>query len=224
MFDKDVVHNCRELRWRSRHDRFRSCLSSLLETQGIFRRYNVNLRGAAVIKRYGDVLLEVCQKKAIAQGFIKDWKVLEAILQRDPKGWRLLTSPLLSISQKQACIEILFQKLSLSPVMQNLVKVLIQHQRLGFLKGIIHHWMERMDSQRGVVNVTVSTASVLKASEKNALEKELGALFKDKKITISPEMDPDILGGFILSWGQKRLDMSVASRLNRLSQHLQLES
>ena len=184
----------------------------------------MDLWGAPLVKRYGDVLAQVCQKKTLAQRLLQDWKTLEPLFQEDVKVWRFVASPLLTSSQKQAVFESLFEKLSLSDVMQRFLKVLIQNQRLHLLQDIMRYWTGQMESQGGAMNVRVTTAVPINVSEKNALKKELTTVFNDKKIRISSKVDSKLLGGFILSWRQKRFDASVATRLKRLSQQLQLES
>ena len=73
-----------------------------------------------------------------------------------------------------------------------------------------------MSAQRGEVVCEVITAKPLDADNKGKLESALKAFLKaGQSIQLTTKVDPTIIGGMIVSIGDKYVDMSVASKLKK---------
>lgn len=69
------------------------------------------------------------------------------------------------------------------------------------------------------MKVIVETAVALSAEQKT----EIASLLKKKGIaaTLEEKINPDILGGLRLNLGSKRIDLSLAGRLDQVKKQLQ---
>ncbi|MGL4426585.1 MAG: ATP synthase F1 subunit delta [Alphaproteobacteria bacterium] len=183
----------------------------------------MNFRSAPLIKRYANVLLELCENSDTRKAFEKDCQALGNVLQKDPEGWRFITSPLVSQAQKQRLLIELAKHLEFSKLMQGLLGLLVYHRRLPMLEAVMACFLERIASQADACNVRLITARALSEQETETLQ---GILHKTlrKQIQLVSEIQPDILGGLVLLWEQFRCDASVATGLKRLRQQLQVES
>jgi ATP synthase F1 delta subunit len=185
---------------------------------------DVNFRFAPFMKRYANVLLHICEDPDTCKALKKDWRLLEAVLHADPEGWRFLISPLLSRAQKQELLINLAKQLKLSPFMQRFLFLLVHHRRLALLKEVMASFLEKLAAQTGAYKVRLVTARALSKQEMEALHAVLQkTLHLPQQIQLVPEVQPDILGGVVLFWGQFQLDASVATGLQRLRQQLQVE-
>lgn len=80
-----------------------------------------------------------------------------------------------------------------------------------------------MAANRGEVVCEVTTAKPLDADSKGKLEATLKALVKaGQNIQLTTKVDPSIIGGMIVSVGDKYIDMSVSSKINKYTQLIKI--
>lgn len=79
-----------------------------------------------------------------------------------------------------------------------------------------------MAANRGEVVCEVITAKPLDADTKNKLESALkGFLKKGQTILLTAKVDPSIIGGMVVSIGDKYVDMSVVSKIKKYTDLIQ---
>lgn len=75
-----------------------------------------------------------------------------------------------------------------------------------------------MDTARGNVTVTVISAEPLKKPQSKDVETAVHSLVgKGKKVELTFQTDPSILGGLQIIVGDKVMDLSVAARVTQLN-------
>jgi F-type H+-transporting ATPase subunit delta len=98
---------------------------------------------------------------------------------------------------------------------RNLVRLLIERNRLGVLGELVESYDILTDRESGVVRADVTTAipvdEDLKTHITQALGKKLGAA-----VQTEVRQDPTILGGLIIRIGDRVIDDSIATRLQQL--------
>jgi F-type H+-transporting ATPase subunit delta len=72
-------------------------------------------------------------------------------------------------------------------------------------------------AQRGEVTARVVSAHQLGAEQLKALETKLKAR-EGRTVKLTTDVDPELLGGLVVTIGSKRIDGSIRSRLNSLAQ------
>jgi F-type H+-transporting ATPase subunit delta len=105
------------------------------------------------------------------------------------------------------------------PDEQNFIKLLIRYRRLRLIGRIRKRYEELRDIDAGLVRVLLITASPLDGS---SYERLLPALNQHFGSGMKPHfhLDPDLMGGIIIRTGDQVLDLSVKTRLTRLSRSL----
>ncbi|KAG8847215.1 ATP synthase F0 subcomplex subunit OSCP atp5 [Serendipita sp. 411] len=81
-----------------------------------------------------------------------------------------------------------------------------------------------MSEYRGEANVVVTSASPLPKDIMTRLENSLKssqAAQAAKTLKITNKVNPSVLGGIVVDFGDKTIDLSVASRVNKLNTLLQ---
>lgn len=101
----------------------------------------------------------------------------------------------------------------------NLLKLLIENNRLLLLPAIAELYEEYKAEDEGYVDVEVSTAySLTKEEQKrfaSSLEKKL-----NKKVHMNIEVDKSLIGGIRVRAGDKVIDGSIRGRLQQLTKRL----
>lgn len=99
-----------------------------------------------------------------------------------------------------------------------------ENGRLYDAEKVIEDFLEIMSAHRGEVNVTITTAQPLERDLLARLEsslKQSTLAGQGKTLIIQNKVNEAVLGGLIVDFGDKTIDLSVASRVNKLNASLQ---
>jgi F-type H+-transporting ATPase subunit delta len=76
------------------------------------------------------------------------------------------------------------------------------------------------DSQFAVQIVTLRSAARLEQEQEYEIAKHLQELTKSKNIKIKPIIDEALIGGFVVEFGDNRVDLSIKGHLDRIEAEL----
>jgi F-type H+-transporting ATPase subunit delta len=111
------------------------------------------------------------------------------------------------------------QTSGLSSRAMNLAKLLIDKGIFNLLSDIYLQYNTLLNDFRGVEKASVTTAIQLEENEITKLAEQLSS-FSGKKVTLTNQVDPNIIGGIIIRIGGKILDGSTRSQLMALKSEL----
>jgi len=75
-----------------------------------------------------------------------------------------------------------------------------------------------MNAKRGEVEATITSADPLTKAQLDAVTQAMKTqVAKGKKVVLSTQVDPTILGGLQIQIGDKFLDLSVGSKIDEIS-------
>jgi ATP synthase F1 delta subunit len=97
----------------------------------------------------------------------------------------------------------------------NFLEALVERHRMPVIFRIQVRYEEMWDEAKKLLPVQVTTAVKLDESTVNAIGQRIGEQ-AGKKIELTSDVDPDILGGIVLRVGNFILDASIRNRLNQL--------
>ncbi|KAJ2617989.1 ATP synthase F0 subcomplex subunit OSCP atp5 [Coemansia sp. RSA 1365] len=149
-----------------------------------------------------------------------DLNRIETQLNQDPRLGEVFSSPLLNRAAKLKLIDALGKK---SEITSNFFKTLQENNRLSETRAIIAAYKTLMEAERGIVSVVVTSAKELGSKELKQVKDTLtkGGLVKDfKEIKVVNKVNPSIVGGMVVEFGDYTIDMSVSSRLAKLDKLL----
>ncbi|KAG9078924.1 ATP synthase F0 subcomplex subunit OSCP atp5, partial [Ceratobasidium sp. 370] len=111
-----------------------------------------------------------------------------------------------------------------SSITRNLFEVLSENGRLGETTGVIESFNELLSKHKGELEVVVTSAAPLERSLLSRLETTLKtsqAASQAKTVRVTNKVDPSILGGLLVDFGDKTIDLSVSSKVNKMNALLQ---
>jgi F-type H+-transporting ATPase subunit delta len=170
----------------------------------------------AAARRYARAVFELAQE----EGQIEQWgdrleKVREVL--SDPEVAKVLTNPTIATEQRMALVSTTPHVFD--PEATNLAMLLIESDRVRDVVGIEEEFQRLADEAAGRVRATVTTAVELTTEDRDrvteGLSKRLG-----KDVRLDVLVDPGILGGLKLQYGDRLVDASVATRLQQLRRRL----
>lgn len=163
---------------------------------------------------YGQALYDLALSEGVAETVLQQMDVLHQSFCSEPEFLKLLNTPALT-KQERCCILDDSFRGKLQPYLLNFLKLLTE-------KGYIRHFSHCRDAYRecynrdhGIMPVTVVTALPMTADQKKRLKGKLETI-TGKTIELHTQIDPDCLGGVRLDYDGKRLDDTVAHRLDAI--------
>jgi len=134
----------------------------------------------------------------------------------------LLSSPIIKSQLKKAAIKEVFSS-KITSLSIGLLDLLIDNKRLSILNEVAKKYTILFDALKGIEVAQVTTAVPLT----EALNKQVLSKVKEitgKEATIENNINPDVIGGFILRIGDVQYDASIANKLQGLKRQFESES
>jgi F-type H+-transporting ATPase subunit delta len=153
------------------------------------------------------------------EGAVEKWSGRLAgvsALFSDPEVVDVLSNPTIPRERREAVIvdaHVLDQEGT------NLARLLVESGRIGDAAAIEEEFRRRVDEAAGRVRATVTTAIALDEDDRDRVARELSKRL-DKEVRIDVVVDPRILGGMKLQYGDRLVDATVATRLEQLRRRL----
>ena len=168
--------------------------------------------------RYATALFSGASKMKALDSVEKDLINLQAQMKKDVKLNDYLINPSIQKTVKVEAIKFAAKQTNMSAPVANLLSLMAENGRLKNLNGVINAFKQIMAAVRGEVPCEITTAKPLDGALLKDLEAALkGFLKPNQKILLSSKTDPSIIGGMIVSIGDKYVDMSIATKVKKYS-------
>lgn len=172
------------------------------------------LKQGSIAKRYSNALVGVAQEEKRIDEVYQELVRVDAEFRQNPTLNQVMNSPVVRPTQKKDILKALAPRLQLSPIVENLLMLMIDNDRLDALQVLVLIYRDQADEVLGRVRVQVKTATPLGAHEqrlKSVLEKTL-----KKQIIMEVVVDPQILGGLVVRVQDQVFDASLQRELEKL--------
>ena len=168
-------------------------------------------------RRYAEAAFEIAER----DGSMEAWLAALAIAHErlsSPEVLRLLANPAIPAPSRVGVLErILGEDVSAAP--RNLLALMVRRGRFELLPAVSREFTRLHHRREGIVEAVVTSAAPLDAAEVQALQQRL-ATMTSSRIELQQRVDPDLLGGVSVRVGDRLIDGSVRSRLERLRAEL----
>jgi len=171
---------------------------------------------SSAARRYARAVFDLAQE----EDHLEDWRGRLAVLRdvlSDETVAAVLTNPTIPVSARMELISVPSNALDEESI--NLAKLLIESNRVPEIGAIADEYEALADAAAGRVRATVTTAIELSTHDRDRVAGELSKHL-GKEIRLRVEVDPKILGGLKLQYGDHLVDASVATRLQQLRRTL----
>jgi F-type H+-transporting ATPase subunit delta len=167
--------------------------------------------------RYAKALMGLAVEQGKVREIEKDMHmVLDTIQGSDPLK-DVLHSPVITDHDKGTALKALFQKAQ--PLTLELFNLLGSNRRVAILKEVAEQYVALYDKMQGQDVAKVITAVPLNASLEKKILKQLKEI-TGREVVIENEIDPELIGGFILQMGDLEYNASISNKLSNLKREL----
>jgi F-type H+-transporting ATPase subunit delta len=172
---------------------------------------------ASLPGRYASALFELASESGNVTAVESDLEKLAAALSESDELRALIRNPEVSREVLGRVLAGLAKQFKLDKLTANFLGVLAENRRVAELPAVIRSFQAIAAAQRGEVTAEVATAHPLTADQLGALEQKLRAR-EGRTVKVRTSVDPELLGGIVVTIGSQRLDNSIRTRLNSLAQ------
>ncbi|XP_043220680.1 ATP synthase subunit O, mitochondrial-like [Amphibalanus amphitrite] len=166
--------------------------------------------------RYASALYSAASKNKQLEKVEKDLIEVQALLKSDVPFREFVLNPTLKKEAKRQAMEVVASKKKTTDATKNLLVLMAENGRLTHLDAVAASFRTLMAAHRGEVVCEVTTAKELDAAGKKELEAALQAFLKKGEVLkYSTKVDPALIGGMVVTIGDKYVDMSIASKIKK---------
>lgn len=172
---------------------------------------------ASLAGRYASALFDLASESGTVTAVESDLETLAAALTESDELREVTTNPQLSRKAQGEAVAGVAGILDLSDLTKNFLGVLASNRRLSSLGDMIRAFQMIAAAQRGEVTAEVTSAHALSDDQLATLKDKLTAR-QGRTVKLNTSVDPDLLGGLVVTIGSQRIDGSIRTRLNSLAQ------
>ncbi|KAG2761951.1 hypothetical protein Pcac1_g26249 [Phytophthora cactorum] len=168
--------------------------------------------------RYANALYSVAAKQNQLESVEKELLTIEETIAKEPNFASFLHDPTIARASKKEDIAKVMEKAKFSKPVAGLFEVLADNGRLPDAAGVISAFKKLMGAYRGEVQAKVTSADPLTKTQLDQVKKALGArVEKNEKLLLETVVDPEILGGLKVQIGNYFIDLSLATKIDKIN-------
>ncbi len=171
-----------------------------------------------IAKRYSRILINTVDVSGIA-GAIEGFKVFSGLVDANKKLKTLFVSRIFTEEEKDSALKELFLRLKITREAEKLLRLIIQQGHLSAIKEIVQASVAAYNEKLKKMTAVVVSPATLTAKHIERLKQSIKA-FTHRDIEIESQIDPSLIGGFIVKAGSTIFDSSLKGQLRLLKAEL----
>ena len=163
--------------------------------------------------RYAKAILELSSETNAVDQVASDMeRIVEA--GNDTGDFQVfLNSPVIKTDKKISILKVLFPEFT--ELTTSFIELITKNKREYLLTEIASAFVSLLKKQNGIVPISVTSAVKLEKQTLNQILEKLKS-HVDGEFEVTEEVDPALIGGFVVRMEDKQIDASIASQLNRM--------
>lgn len=170
-------------------------------------------------RRYALALYKFATDRGNTQAVYDEMKQVDASFAAHPDMQKVMSNPFVAREDKE---KILLQAAGqlLEPDYKSFVKLILDAGREEYARRMALAYRDIYRKENNIAQVVVTSASELTDAQKEQMRAIVQKAFPDHTLEFSFTVDPEIIGGFVITVNSTRMDASVSNELQLLRQKL----
>lgn len=167
-----------------------------------------------IASRYAKSLLGLADEKKSLDKVMKDMEAFQSLCEENRDMVLMLRNPIIASLKKRDILKKIFDK-KVDKLTMAIFEIITKKGREQYLPEIAAAFKSQYYDKKGIVESSVTTVVPLSA----AVKKELNAVVEKltgKKVVLTEQIDPELIGGLVLKIGDRQIDDSVSGKLREL--------
>jgi len=169
-------------------------------------------------RRYATAVFALAQERGVTDRTGADLRAISDAIYADGDAREFFTAPIVDRYIKEENISKALDGKA-DEIALHTVLLLVRKHREPLLRELVAQYENLQQAARGAEPLTVVSAKALGATELAALVAGLESSY-GKKFDMTQSVDASLIGGVRVTMGDRRIDGSVAGRLEELSREL----
>ncbi len=173
-----------------------------------------------IANRYAQALIQQAiadNKLATVAG---DVQVLYDTCRASKDLRNVLSNPIIANAQKLSALKTIFK--NFDGLTLNLIKLVCTRNRENILEKIAEAFLSAYRSYQGIQKVNVESAVAADDRTLQSIKKFVMEKTGAKDIELHTSINPDVIGGLVIKFGDNLLDSSIAAKLRNLKKELNI--
>ncbi|CAA2994436.1 ATP synthase delta chain, chloroplastic [Olea europaea subsp. europaea] len=173
---------------------------------------------------YAVALADVAKSNNTLEQTSADMEKIEKIFY-DPGVLDFFTNPTINEEKKIAIVDEIAKSSSLQPHVVNFLNILVDMKRIELIKDILKEFELVYNKLTNTELAIVTSVVKLESQHLSQIAKEVQKLTGAKNVRIKTVIDPSLVAGFTIRYGNsgsKLIDMSVKKQLEEIAAQLEI--
>ena len=163
--------------------------------------------------RYARALLKSATEAKIEAQVYQDMQLLAKSYIDVPALRQTIDNPMLAKEKKQMLLHTAIGGERASALSKSFVALVLKEGRESMIQFMANSYVTLYRQQKNIILGKLTTATRVSATMEQKMRKVVEAKTQGT-VEFETQVDPDIIGGFVLEYDTYRMDASVKSRLN----------
>ncbi|MDO4187922.1 MAG: ATP synthase F1 subunit delta [Lachnospiraceae bacterium] len=172
-----------------------------------------------VSKTYGDALFELATEESKQDVLFEEALGIKELLNENDDFVKMMNHPQITREEKEVIIENVF-KGRVSDDMTGFLSLLVTNGRFAELESVLDYFIAKIKEFKKIGIAYVATPLPLSDKQKSDVENKLLATTGYEKMEMNYDIDESLIGGMTIRVGDRVIDSSVKSKLEKLTKEL----
>jgi len=164
-----------------------------------------------VATRYAKSLIDLAQEQKTLEPVKADMELFVQTLKASTELQAVLRNPIIAHGKKKSILHAIFEG-KVSKVTIMFFDIMVNKSRAAILYPAALEFVNQYNVIKNIVNATVVSASPLSAANLKTITDQVKAI-TGGEVVIHASVDKSLIGGFVLTIGDRQIDTSVATDL-----------
>ncbi len=178
------------------------------------------MAGNRVALRFAKSLFDLAIEQNQLEAVFADMQLIESTAKQSHDLVVLFNSPVVATDAKKKIIDQVF-KASVSVLTTSFLHIITTKRRESYVPAIAAEFVDLYNLKKGIEAAILTTAvpvdDATRAQMIDLVKKQTGK----GEVKLVEKIDPAIIGGFILRYGDHQVDTSVAGKMRKLKKEFQ---
>jgi len=168
-----------------------------------------------IASRYAKSLIELADERDQLEAVTEDMNSLKEMMSNRDL-YLLFKSPVVPTDKKKQIFKTLFEG-KLTPLVSGFLNILTTKGREAYMPDVVQEYTKQYKRLMHISTVKLTTAVAISEEVLQSIHDKLKASgATDDKVEIVSQVDPDVIGGFVLEFDNKIYDASISNKLEVL--------
>lgn len=167
-----------------------------------------------VATRYAKSLLDLAEEQNLLEEIKADMSLFVQTIKANSVLNAVLRNPIISPLKKINILTEIFAD-KIQPATMSFFKIMVNKMRSEVLFETATEFVEQYNQLKHIIKATIVSAVPLSENNRNQVL-EIVKNSAGGNVILEEKIDPSLIGGFILTVGDRQFDTSISSTLNKL--------